>query len=75
MNEAEEPSPVALDRGGIAAEAGGMYVLREGKELDWSPLESWRRERGQRRSLDFLLGDKKWWWGRQPRGCWCGEVS
>lgn len=34
LNEAEEPSPVTLDRGGIAAEAGGMYVLREGKELD-----------------------------------------
>ena len=32
---------MALGRGGIAAEAGGMYVLREGKELDWSPLEIW----------------------------------
>ena len=32
---------MALGRGGVAAEAGGMYVLREGKELDWSPLEIW----------------------------------
>lgn len=32
---------MALGRGGIAAEAGGMYVLREGKKLDWSPLEIW----------------------------------
>lgn len=29
LNEAEEPSPVALGRGGIAAEAAGMYVLRK----------------------------------------------